>query len=1132
MATCPNKAHPDWKTLETRHGEKGAWKMYIENGYNIPVPELPSSKVKFDADGVRYNSRDTMQALDSNPKMAKEIIDSLAELYPNVKIYENGLFDKDGNWLDIPPGEKGMHYRNAFEGAVAWSNDARMETPPHEYAHEYVDMFREMPIVKKGIEKYGEEQLVKRMGAYYAGRKMSSSFSNFVQDFWESIRSFFGNPDVADILSQNFYKGKMLSGKPHQGTAIVRYHEGDGVLKESNGGVNSEGQYSEADVTVAENIDEESANKAFKRVAIDNDALVYDESDIAKSGEANNFNVNKLRTVINERIQKLRGRDRTRDGREMNSPNTDSRILEDVQELIKDDELIDKVANYILGKREMTDEKLSLDKTKVIMPAKEIPLSAQEQLVYNTIISIEQRLDYLSKTENSFYDSNGNLVNAKPVIENISNEISEAAKRRVAMYDKIPNKALKKFFKGFEKLLAQWQLNARLITKYLSGSENSELSDMVYKALDQADGKKLGIMQRFTDIFTGVDSIPGYKKWGVYNNQGAEIDALDTVDVNTDQGTLKLTKAELLSLYLNLRQGDSRTAIANKGFILDQDIKGRDIEFGNTFKIAPSEEIKINSIVEKDSQMMEVVSKIDESLDYMYSATNPTFRQEQGYDLPKLKNYFPVYTGEKSITLRRSKNSLDEWRAGNARLGQDKPLRIGDAVGVMSNVKNSGATYAAYALPIANIRKLQASLAKKYMNKQEEVYFKSIDGIIENIESPGELFNSWAESNFSQKVNMITSNFAVSVLGMNLAVMMKQPVSYITAMEEIDKKYLKEAGWGIGGFVGISPQKIFKSLAYTGVEGGDTLIPVEWRLDKKDNPIYDEMMQDPKMRARLEGMVSKETGEALMNAEIGQDKIPMPWKNKQGEKVYISKARLMEGIKIFDSVTIMSIWKAVKLETAEQLPQLVEGTAEYKQHVAIRVNNIVNKTQPTYDAANRAALSLSKNPVARVFTMFSSARSKVAMLLIDGAVSYINNPSPENKKKLFKRLMNVGVTTALTLTLIDMLKGGVLYGFDDDDDIAKAVSMNMITTNLGYLYGIANLSSLVMSQLDDKPWHKNMQHPFEVLVQESSQAISHVFKGNFDKAFLKSLDVAMKASGLPISVKTYTKAVYNEVAEE
>jgi hypothetical protein len=70
-------------------------------------------------------------------------------------------------------------------------------------------------------------------------------------------------------------------------------------------------------------------------------------------------------------------------------------------------------------------------------------------------------------------------------------------------------------------------------------------------------------------------------------------------------------------------------------------------------------------------------------------------------------------------------------------------------------------------------------------------------------------------------------------------------------------------------------------------------------------------------------MVSKETGEALMNQDIGRDKIKVPgMKNEDGTPVYISKARLMEGIKIFDSVTIMSIYKAVKLETAEQHPDL------------------------------------------------------------------------------------------------------------------------------------------------------------------------------------------------------------------
>lgn len=154
MATCPNKAHPDYKVLEARYGKKGAIKKYIENGYDIPVPENVSKRSVFSRLGIKFNSRDTMQALNDNPEVAKDIIDSLEKLMPDVIIYKDGLFDKDGNWRAIEPGEKGMHYRNAFQGAVAWANDAFLETPPHEYAHEYVDMFQNTPIVKRGIKKY------------------------------------------------------------------------------------------------------------------------------------------------------------------------------------------------------------------------------------------------------------------------------------------------------------------------------------------------------------------------------------------------------------------------------------------------------------------------------------------------------------------------------------------------------------------------------------------------------------------------------------------------------------------------------------------------------------------------------------------------------------------------------------------------------------------------------------------------------------------------------------------------------------------------------------------------------------------------------------------------------------------
>ena len=113
---------------------------------------------------------------------------------------------------------------------------------------------------------------------------------------------------------------------------------------------------------------------------------------------------------------------------------------------------------------------------------------------------------------------------------------------------------------------------------------------------------------------------------------------------------------------------------------------------------------------------------------------------------------------------------------------------------------------------------------------------------------------------------------SVSVLGMNIPVMAKQTISFITAKEEIDSKYLKKAGWGAAGFVGINPMKIIKSLKWTGIKGGETWLPLEWSLDIKNDAVYDEMMKDPNARARLEGEFSKEAGEALLNNEIGQDK--------------------------------------------------------------------------------------------------------------------------------------------------------------------------------------------------------------------------------------------------------------------
>jgi hypothetical protein len=112
-----------------------------------------------------------------------------------------------------------------------------------------------------------------------------------------------------------------------------------------------------------------------------------------------------------------------------------------------------------------------------------------------------------------------------------------------------------------------------------------------------------------------------------------------------------------------------------------------------------------------------------------------------------------------------------------------------------------------------------------------------------------------------------------------------------------------------------------------------------------------------------------------------------------------------------------------------------------------------------------------------------------------------------------------------------MLKGAALYGMDDDE-IASFITFSMINNNASYMYGISNLTALITSQMDDKPWHKNLQAPVEGMVQELSQALSHTFKGNFDKALLKSIDVTLKASGLPTAFKTYPKAAIKRMSAE
>ena len=123
----------------------------------------------------------------------------------------------------------------ALERLVAWSTtDGRMDTMPHEYAHIYIKLMRNDPLVKKAIEKFGgEEQLVKSIGLYYVKRmrntKLIPRIKLFLKQFANRMRRFFGKDvkGLEEFIAEEFYQGRFLGSEAVVGDQFIDFMNKD-----------------------------------------------------------------------------------------------------------------------------------------------------------------------------------------------------------------------------------------------------------------------------------------------------------------------------------------------------------------------------------------------------------------------------------------------------------------------------------------------------------------------------------------------------------------------------------------------------------------------------------------------------------------------------------------------------------------------------------------------------------------------------------------------------------------------------------------------------------------------------------------------------------------------------------------
>ena len=745
---------------------------------------------------------------------------------------------------------------------------------------------------------------------------------------------------------------------------------------------------------------------------------------------------------------------------------------------------------------------------------------------------LENAKRHSDESRYSLVTEDGSFINTQTVVDKSNEDIIKASAKRQETYNRIKFKPLRKTLKFIEKNLLTYQINSRLVAKYLSGGEDTLFSKFSYKILNNAETKRNDLIRKFNNLILEDSFSKEYKNWSYYKDNSKTIDDLSTdlfsgIDKkNKNLISLKLTKAEMLSVYLMNRQSRAKFAMEKHGIILNDSIEGRDLKYNKEIVLSKETIEDISKKVNNDKDLMKVVKNIDSALVYMGSQVADNFLKENGVELRLENDYFPVVAGEKSFEQRMGKSSINDFKSLNLSLGENKPIRLVDPIQVVNSYKVNSASYVSLSLPIQNMRKIIKGIRSNYVRSQEEKYINNIEEVLNKLEDPTQLYSGQGEKEFVKAINRLTNNFAVSVLGMNIPVMMKQSVSYITAMEEIEGKHLAKAGGGLSVLPFINPSKVFESLKYTGVKDGESILPVEWDIDTNTG-VY-KLMKDysPALSARLDGLVSRELGEALMNQDQNDDLIRLPGlKNKDGSNYEISKNRLMEGIRIFDAVTIGNIWKAAEFEAEEKYGLSRNDTDVFNTHVAIRVEEIIARTQPNFNITDRSGLSTTQNPIARFFSMFSSATQKIAMLQIDSVIETLQNPTTENKVKLLKRSANIMLTTGMVITVIDTLKGMALYGWDDDDEMFKNFMLSSAVKSFGVYYGVGQVASVVGSQLDDKPFYQNLQHPIEQLAQDVAMTIANLAKGNLSAAATKGIETTFKGVGLPLFPYTTAKQI-------
>ena len=573
----------------------------------------------------------------------------------------------------------------------------------------------------------------------------------------------------------------------------------------------------------------------------------------------------------------------------------------------------------------------------------------------------------------------------------------------------------------FRRMLTRYNLDMlggtrvfRMLGGYAKNSQMEKLGTM----LNDGQRRQTEILVEGTHLFDDVTGKKNLKQMEQFAGKGAKLVDLGLKD-NRGKAA-PLTHAQMCSLYMHLRNADSKEHLLNGGFTVPDAVeynKGNIVE-----AYQKGQTVRIGMLTDSEGKPMAdtIVSAIEKNLtdydrawigsmenffgSYTTDLINETSMKLLGYKRAVVKNYYPIAVNKKALATQIEGLHLDATIEGRGflknRVKSPQPILLEECNNVVQRSLRDTAAYAGLAPAIRDVQKVLNSRIetedglKVLKNGILEEKWGSdavnyVDELLTDLQTPGRK----TRKSSMTALGKLRGNYAGAILTLNPGVAIAQAASLPTAGAVLGADTMA----AVVPFVKNFSPKQRAALEAEITEHGDALL--QYRL-----------------RGSQRGELAS-IGVSQGAAEKAMDKLPKwvtGWINRM------------------DEITVAALWEGSKRYVEHHVNEFAEGAATkgseaYWEAVNKTYQRVIEETQPNYTTMQRAGIQRSDNELVRTLTMFTTQRFQNYGILADAVLAYNAkrershaDPTEENRAELKRagKNLNRAVTSQIVQTAV------------------------------------------------------------------------------------------------------------------